>query len=56
MADAKKCDRCGALYELPECTPNIRIGEYIHCYGEKRYDLCPTCQGLLEEFLKYKGE
>lgn len=56
MANAKKCDRCGVLYESPGYEPDIRINHYIHCYGDRWYDLCPTCQSMLEEFLKYKGE
>lgn len=49
--NAKKCDRCGVLYEVPERTPDIRVYKYTHPYGDTRYDLCPHCQKQLEKFL-----
>lgn len=52
MACAKKCDRCGKLYEELSCVPDIRVIEYKHPYGDYRYDFCPECQKKLEEFLK----
>lgn len=52
MATALKCDRCGKLYERPECVPDIRIHKYVHYYGDQQYDLCPECQKKFEEFLK----
>ena len=51
MAGAKKCDRCGTLYEK-FCVPAIEIVEYYHGYGETRKDLCPECQITLEKWLK----
>lgn len=54
--NAKKCDVCGKLYETPFATPNITIKKYIHCYGERTYDLCETCQATLEKWLKLGGK
>ena len=51
MASAKKCDRCGTLYEK-FCAPAIEIVEYHHGYGETIKDLCPECQITLEKWLK----
>ena len=51
---AKKCDICGALYELQH-TPNVRINVYNHPYGDQCLDLCPKCQEKLEEFVSGKG-
>ena len=62
MALAKKCDRCGILYEhypktnclvynaLRVIQKNI-IGETLS--SNKEYDLCPKC---MEEFLMFIGE
>ena len=47
---AKKCDICGALYEL-QCTPDVRINIYSHPYGDRWLDLCPKCQEKLERFV-----
>ena len=52
--NAKKCDRCGALYEnnlswkysvLKDCYP----------YSDQKIDLCNNCMYELEKWLK-KGE
>ena len=48
--NAKKCDRCGKLYERAY-VPDLTINEYIHGYGDKRYDLCDDCQRNLEKWL-----
>lgn len=42
MANAKKCDRCGKLYE-ENC--------YGRPYGTQRLDLCPTCMDKLKQFM-----
>lgn len=47
---AKKCDRCGALYE-EAYTPDVTVEKYVHPYGSNRIDLCPECQKRLEKFL-----
>ena len=47
---AKKCDRCGALYE-DFYTPDLTVKKYNHPYGETRIDLCPECNKQLEVFL-----
>ena len=59
MAEAKKCDRCGVLYE--KCGKSgkaveIRIIEYTSSMGEKRKDLCPSCQTQLEGWYIHEGE
>ena len=42
MANVKRCDRCGKIYERKNC--NIRI-EVRHATGSLvcDYDLCPDC-------------
>lgn len=49
--NAKKCDRCGMLYEYDGITPDLRVNKYTHPYGDRWYDLCPHCQKYLERFL-----
>ena len=54
---AKKCDICGALYELQN-EPDICVSVYNHPYypGKCRWlDLCPACQEKLEEFVCGNG-
>lgn len=57
MANAKKCDRCGNLYEL---YSGIQIGKGGHFYHtalvansniSRSYDMCPECMTKLKEFL-----
>lgn len=50
---AKKCDRCGALYEDPGYVPDVYIGVYRHPYGKEYADLCDKCQ---ESFLWWLTE
>lgn len=50
MANAKKCDICGRLFEAT-FVPDITIHKYRHCYGEERLDICPECQKKLEKFV-----
>ena len=59
MADAKKCDRCGALYDIYDGITFITNGwEYNHMAiftnssVSKTFDLCPNCMGKLIDFLK----
>lgn len=49
--NAKKCDRCGELYECM-CVPDITVNKYTHGYGTWRIDLCDKCQSKLETWLK----
>ena len=67
MALAKKCDRCGKLYEhypmgnTPKCNAIIKFqrnsaGETINgCCGSK-YDLCPECMADFEMFMASGGK
>ena len=59
MADAKKCDRCGALYDIYCGIAFVTNGwEYNHMAifanggVSKTFDLCPNCMGELINFLK----
>ena len=55
MADAKKCDRCGAYYEeIDDAHPIYRISKYVDpTRGYKILDLCHNCTydlfGFMEE-------
>lgn len=57
---AKKCDRCGALFEIyntkdNEAKPNGYMLVNIDARGEywkhNVRDLCPACMGRLQAFL-----
>jgi len=52
MADAKKCDRCKKFYET--YSPKLEVMENLASDpGEvKPKDLCPTCNLILEKFMK----
>ena len=61
--DARKCDRCGAVYTgfrfmLRKVFDRSAIGRFdIYTDWEitnKTYDLCPACRKELEEWLKGK--
>lgn len=53
MANAKKCDRCGAFYD-EIINPNLRIEE--HNYPFVNYiDLCPQCVEELKQWLNSKN-
>lgn len=55
MADAKKCDRCGAFYELRhEQSLLVRRNCHAEDYFTYDYDLCNNCVMKLEAFLKNK--
>lgn len=61
MGIARKCDRCGELYELYEDTKfnNIRLYKdrlVSNVVWVMDYDLCPSCATMLEEWLNVKGE
>lgn len=60
MSNAKRCDRCGACYDIfpPEdCTLSSEWWRYdivkdCHPYSEIRIDLCPSCRKNLYDWLK----
>ena len=47
MADVKRCDRCGAIYEK-ELKDNCQIQKID---TERNYDLCPHCSEKFNEFI-----
>lgn len=60
MARARKCDRCGRLYETYPGAVNKKL-EFNHIvlrdvderddyFNRKKYDLCPPCSSELEEW------
>ena len=53
MAEAKKCDVCGALYERPLCNREVEVVKDCHYYGSVKYDLCDDCY---EELLNWLGK
>lgn len=54
--DAKKCDRCGTLYERD--SKYLKIGELRLIrngeYHDECLDLCPHCKLSLNGWFKYK--
>ena len=54
MALARKCDRCGKLYEGKGYTPDITVHIYRHPYGEEKMDFCNECLFELERFLNIR--
>jgi hypothetical protein len=60
MSEAKKCDRCGALY-VPYNYQNIgeawryNIVKCCHPYPDKEFDLCNGCLIDLEKWIKKGG-
>ena len=60
MALAKKCDRCGTLYEHYKKENHIRIGETVvdgtTMCAFKDYDLCPDCMNWLQRWISCKGK
>lgn len=51
MANAKKCDICGKLYEPPICNDAIRIHMDFGYLGDRYVDLCNGCYNKLREFI-----
>lgn len=60
MADAKKCDLCGAFYAPKEGGPRVKTF-VLNLYNEegyfdREYDFCPKCQEkfgkIVMEFLE----
>ena len=54
MANAKKCDRCGKLYEIPRESHKIGVSRDTNKSGYKFMDLCPDCQSSLEDWIENK--
>lgn len=60
MSNAKKCDRCGKLYELYEGYSVEEGGNrydkfiLVHHWSSagRDYDLCPECMESLIEWIK----
>jgi hypothetical protein len=62
MASAKKCDRCGTLYEGKEISKKLKGFNYevvTSCFNiafsgshyTETFDLCPKCSEKYEKFL-----
>ena len=54
MANAKKCDRCGKLYEIPRESRKIGVSRDTNKSGYNFIDLCPDCQSSLEDWIENK--
>ena len=61
MSIAKKCDRCGKMYDQynvkdSEANPNgirlLNIDGRQQCFSHKLIDLCPDCMKQLQNWLK----
>ena len=52
MANAKKCDICGKLYEPPVCNDAVRIYKDFGYFGDACMDLCDSCYDKLLDFVK----
>lgn len=64
MSNAKKCDRCGKLYDTEEIIKEIDYSDmwwrYVlikdcHPYPEMRLDLCKECRIDLYKWLSNGG-
>lgn len=57
MANAYKCDRCGALYEK-YMTPRreYNVVKDNHPYGDTYLDFCDECYARLMKFLGKENE
>lgn len=60
MALAKKCDRCGKLYEHYPIGKKFQANAIRRCYmlddgrlssNDKIIDLCPECMKAFDEFM-----
>ena len=66
MADAKKCDRCGGLYEKKEASgiaaAFVDMAKEFDCrkstdlikHLEEKIDLCPKCKNSFKKWFKMK--
>ena len=52
MANAKKCDICGNMYETPICNDAVRIRIDFGYAGDRYVDLCEDCYNKLCNFVK----
>jgi hypothetical protein len=52
--NAKKCDRCGALYD-PKVSWEYSVIKDCPPYPEQRIDLCHNCMYELEKWLQEGG-
>lgn len=52
MANAKKCDRCGNLYDRPLCNDVVRIHLDFGYAGDRYVDLCDGCYNKLCDFVR----
>lgn len=54
MANAKKCDKCGKLYELAEKKTGLSIYENYEKDGKiitRAIDLCEECEGIVKNII-----
>lgn len=51
MANAKKCDRCGAYYTPSPEIPDMRVAYHDNDFATKYYDLCEECMHDLQSFM-----
>lgn len=65
MASAKKCDRCGKLYEEYNTEKNnkkingimtLNLDFQRRYYSHTPFDLCPECKDSFEEWLGKKND
>lgn len=52
MANAKKCDICGKLYETPICNDVVRLRLEFGYLSGRYMDLCDDCYDKLCNFVK----
>lgn len=50
---ARKCDRCGAYYEMDYRRSIVSIDTPNH--PDRQYDLCPNCTADFNIWIKDKG-
>ena len=62
MSNAKKCDRCGKLYDIEEIVNDYSdmrlryaLSKDCHPYPEIRLDLCKECRIDLYKWLQKGG-
>lgn len=50
----RKCDRCGAVYEMMECKRSIVAIDTLN-NPDRQFDLCPDCTADFEIWIKNKA-
>lgn len=55
MANAKKCDRCGAFYVPVANRQKIAVSVLDEARSWERLDLCDNCYEGLKEFLVFNN-